>query len=275
MSKTVKTIIIIVCCVALVGGVFGILAGVSNGKFDSKKISGLAFSVGGLDSTGSYESTDASIYTKDAFECQGLTCTLDFDSVISYQVYFYDQNNDFVHTTGKLTGAFVSDSVPFFAKYARIVVTPNDDAKVSKLELLKYAEQITVKVYREQGFKNYTDNLIEKDIEHAQLKSTDGTVDTSDSTISVWVSKYINVSNYDECLMIRANTTMANCTIFLYDNTHTFVNKYTVTDVADVVFVTSEGETYYRINLSSLTDSDYTFIRTNSTDANPISVFCR
>ena len=120
MVKGLKIALIVVLILAAVGGgTAGIISLVDSDKFDTKNISDLSFGVGGLDSTGKYMSTDKSIYTKDAFECQGLSVSLEFDSEISYQIYFYDQNNDFVHTTGKLESAFVSDSIPFFAKYAR------------------------------------------------------------------------------------------------------------------------------------------------------------
>ena len=117
MVKGLKIALIVVLILAAVGGgTAGIISLVDSDKFDTKNISDLSFGVGGLDSTGKYMSTDKSIYTKDAFECQGLSVSLEFDSEISYQIYFYDQNNDFVHTTGKLEGAFVSDSIPSKAR---------------------------------------------------------------------------------------------------------------------------------------------------------------
>ena len=79
------------------GGIVGILKLTDTGKLDTKTISSTKFSVGGLDSNGKYMNTNTSIYTKEAFECQGLEVSLDFDNEIEYQIYFYDQNNDFVH----------------------------------------------------------------------------------------------------------------------------------------------------------------------------------
>ena len=159
-----KTLIAVILCLGvLVGAGFGIASIFKPDDVDSfldnKTLSSTIYRVGGLDSNGNYMNTDKSIYTKDAFECQGLNCTLNFDNEVTYQIYFYDQNNEFIHTTGKLTGAFLQENVPLFAKYARIVITPNNDNKVSVFEVSKYAKQLKATVYREQGFKNYSDNF--------------------------------------------------------------------------------------------------------------------
>ena len=159
-----KTLIAVILCLGvLVGAGFGIASVFKPDQLDSlldnKTLSPTIYRVGGLDSNGNYMNTDKSIYTKDAFECQGLNCTLNFDNEVTYQIYFYDQNNEFVHTTGKLTGSYNSSDILVYAKYARIVITPKDDNKVSYLEVIKYAKQLKTTVYREQGFKNYTDNL--------------------------------------------------------------------------------------------------------------------
>ena len=56
-------------------------------------MSSTKFSIGGLDVNGEYIDTESSIFTEDIFECDGLECTLDFDSAISYQIYFYNMVN--------------------------------------------------------------------------------------------------------------------------------------------------------------------------------------
>ena len=275
MVKGLKIALIVVLILAAVGGgTAGIISLVDSDKFDVKNISDLSFGVGGLDSAGKYMSTDKSIYTKDAFECQGLSVSLEFDSEISYQIYFYDQNNDFVHTTGKLEGAFVSDSVPFFAKYARIVITPDDDEKVTTLEVLKYAKQLNAKVNREQGFKNYTENLMEVDIEGSLLQG-DNEVVPSDID-GAFISKYVNISSYDEGLMFRIYTTdISGSAIFLYDFSKNYLGKVVVKDVSVSVFTSSEGINYYEVSLEKLREKyeDIVFVRFSMSV--PFEFYCR
>lgn len=284
MKLWLKIIIIIAVLSLVGGGIFGIVKLVDDGKFDSKKISPLSFSVGGLDGNGNYMNTDQSIYTKDAFECQGLNCTLDFDNEISYQVYFYDQNNEFVHTTGRLTGAFVQDSIPFFAKYARIVITPNDDNKVSKLEVMKYAKQLKTTVYREQGFRNYTENLFEVAETGKVISGVDGQpVETPDDPTNV-VSTYINISMYKEALVFRTiYTDISNSTLYVYNSQKQYVGHIFIGESANLIFESSEGVKYFSLNWKNLSvhthdssvDGEVYFIRLSCHDVAKIGVYCR
>lgn len=130
------------------GSVIGISSLVKKANEDTKTIS-LTYSVGGLDANGKYEETEDSIYTKDAFECQGLKITPDFDSQVSYEVFFYDLNGQFLESSGVLTDFY--DKTPFVAKYARIELLPEADNKVSWYEVSKYANDIKVEVSKNQN----------------------------------------------------------------------------------------------------------------------------
>ncbi len=279
MKKIILIILAVVLCAGVVGGsIVGIIKLTDSTKFDTKEISKFSYSVGGLDGSGKYMSTNASIYTKDAFECQGLECALDFDNSVSYQIYFYDQNNDFVHTTGKLTGAFVKDSVPFFAKYARIVITPNDDDVVSKLEVVKYAKQLTVKVNREQGYKNYTENLfvVEKSGKYSIAQSTGELVEESAADApDMNVSTFINVSNYKNVLVFRLDSigTADNLTLFLYDENKNFIEGLRVGTYASS-FVSSENICYYTIDFNKL-NKEFTYMRTFASVKYDVQILCR
>ena len=217
--------------------------------------------------------TDQSIYTKNAFECQGLECSLVFDNNISYQIYFYDQNNDFVHTTGKLTGAFVKDSVPFFAKYARIVITPDDDDKVGKLEVLKYARQLNITVYREQGFKNYTEDLFTVRATGAVLDNSGAVSEQSD--VRNVVSDFINIKAYNEVLFFRTSgeDLSSGFKFHLYDSAKTHLGSVCV-DNCETIFVSSNGDHYYKIALASLNASTV-FISYSTFATNPVHFYCR
>lgn len=272
MKKILLIILLVVVCVGIIGGgTVGILRLTDSSKLDQKTISSTKFSVGGLDSNGKYMNTNTSIYTKEAFECQGLNVSLDFDNEIEYQIYFYDQNNDFVHTTGKLSGAFVKDSVPFFAKYARIVVTPKNDDVVSKIEVLSYAKQLTIKVNREQGFKNYTENLFEVEFEDKGLDGLTGDLVFAEG---VCVTKYIDVSSYDEAMYVRFivnNPLTADKFIALYDSNHGFIKSVLMSDMTS--FISSKGYTYYTLNLKGIENVHY--IRGTCGVDVPFDIYCR
>ena len=118
------------------------------------------YSVGGISSTtGKGDSSiKSSVYTKDAFECQGLKITPNFDSNVSYEVFFYNSYEQFLYSSGSKTDFYESDNK--LAKYARIVVTPNNDDKVSWFETAKYGAQLKVEVNKEQNVDilNHIDN---------------------------------------------------------------------------------------------------------------------
>ena len=261
MSKVLKTVLIALLVLGVLGGTVGLISWTTSNDFDKKDISSLAFSVGGLDGTGAYMDTNTSIYTKDAFECQGLNITLDFDNMIEYKIYFYDQNNDFVHTTGTRTNAFVDTEVPFFAKYARIVVTPTEDDVVSTLEVNKYAKQINVSVNREQGFKNYTENLFKVFQTRCSIDDSTGDILTGEGYELLCVSEFINISDYDEALCISfKNANLENSHLYLYDAQKKFVSSRALNLILTDSYKTSEGYTYCNVDLSKITQ-EFAYIR--------------
>ena len=82
--------------VLLVGAVAG-LGSVFNK--DTKTISSTAFAVGGINEKGNYVESKTSIYTKDMFECQGLSIEPDFEAtgttgVIIIRAYFANAKID-------------------------------------------------------------------------------------------------------------------------------------------------------------------------------------
>lgn len=279
LRNIIVGILIIVTIGAAVGGIVALSR--NTDKIDEaltyKSIGWTSYKIGGLaPSNGEYMSTDASVFTKKAFECQGLNVTPVFDNDVSYEIYFYNQNNEFVHRTGRLTGAFVQDSVPFFAKYARIVVTPNEDNKVTIFELAKYAKQIEVKVYREQGFKNYTENLFKVLAEHAKWESHQIVTDNSYTSV---VGDFIDITPYTETMIFKENgENLDELHLYLCTADKTNVGNVNLGDVAVEFFVTSLGVTYYSVPTSALTtlhNGTIKFISMHTSATNLLEVYCR
>ena len=155
--KTKKILSIIMVCVITLGAICGISA-ISNKLNEDTKIITPTFEVGGLDNvTGKYVETDGSIYTKESFECQGLTIKLDFDSQVKYQVFYYDELDEYI---GECTPEYDESMqlvVPEGAKLARVKVTPvwgadvkADDRVVEWYEVLKYSTQLEISVFKDQ-----------------------------------------------------------------------------------------------------------------------------
>jgi len=148
-KRTWKVILSWVLTFAVViGAICGVIAVVKSIDSDSRTVYA-AWARGSLDENGNYVEGKTSIYTKKAFECAGLDITLDFDSGVTYKVYFYTDDGDLLDEGGvtqALSGHFEADSVPANATYARVVVTPNDDANITWTEIVKYSNQVHITV---------------------------------------------------------------------------------------------------------------------------------
>ena len=160
-GKTVfVTVVIVLLALAALVGLNNVLAA------DTKTINP-AFTNGSINEIGDYVKSDSSIYTKGFIECKGLETELDFDSNVTYQVFFYDEDKKFVSATEEL-GVQDRYDIPETAEYARIVITPDWELINADLELdedeepenvinwydvTKYSSQLKITVARETDKK--------------------------------------------------------------------------------------------------------------------------
>lgn len=150
-----KIISILLVCLVGFGAVMGVSA-LSKKLNEESHVIHPSFEVGGLNANGLYKDTDASIYTKESFECLGLEIKLDFDSNVQYQVYFYDELDKFV-SYSSIYDESMKLTVPANAKLARLVVTPiwaddvdKEDRVCHWYNVFKYANQLEISVLKEQ-----------------------------------------------------------------------------------------------------------------------------
>lgn len=110
-------------------------------------IGGESYSIGTLDETGEPTETNTSIYMRKAVTTDGLKCELDADAKIKYELFFYDKDGEFVSSTGDLTVDWAGE-IPVGAESVKVMITPtaDEDGKVSIVEVLGYADQLTVTV---------------------------------------------------------------------------------------------------------------------------------
>ena len=143
-KKTKSLIIILFVAIAIIA--IGLIAGLSRleSTIDTKQVSWTNYSIGGLDDSGDVKDTTASIYTRSFHNADGLEIKVDEDASITYVVYFYDENDEYLNKSDVLNSDY--DTAPEGAETFRIVITPTDDAEVSITEIYKYAKQLTVTV---------------------------------------------------------------------------------------------------------------------------------
>ena len=159
-KKTFKQVLsILLCGLVIVGAVFGVSALTSKLKEDTKVIHP-TFSVGGIDTNGVGNSkSTASIYTKEAFEGQGLSIKLDFDSHVRYQAFFYDELDNYI-SSSDIYSVSSDVTLPADVTYVRLVVYPIWDGNVDKedrvchwYDVYKYSKQLEIRVLKEQNDK--------------------------------------------------------------------------------------------------------------------------
>ena len=117
---------------------------------DTKTISSTEFSRGGLDESGEYVKTDKTLYTKEMFECKGLKITQDFESNLSYRVYFYGYDEKFLTFSDRFHKENKEFDVPSYAKYARVVLIPDGDEDISFFDVYGIANDVEITVSKEQ-----------------------------------------------------------------------------------------------------------------------------
>ena len=143
----------------LVGGA-NLIKNVAEDKDSTTEKINLTYEVGGLNDLGKYVEDDGTLYTKNAFECKGLTIDIDFDSNVQYQVFFYTEDDVFVESTEVLTDDYKIDVEDESITHARIEITPNwdmlevkkdDDQVIKWYETYKYSKQLKVSVDKDQS----------------------------------------------------------------------------------------------------------------------------
>ena len=154
-KRIIKAVALALAGVAAITAVaFGVKAIVDYTKNDLKEINP-SFEVGSLGSDGKYVADEGSLYTKEAFACDGLQIELDFDSQIDYQIFYYDDLDNFIESTSVLSDSYSGGN---HDTYARMVITPrnDEDEKISWTEKFSYPKQMEIKVSKNQSSEYLT-----------------------------------------------------------------------------------------------------------------------
>lgn len=150
-KRIIKAIALALAGVAAITAIaFGVKAIVNYTKSDLKEINP-SFEVGSLGADGKYVADEGSLYTKEAFGCYGLQVKPDFDSTVNYQLFYYDILDNYISSSEVLSAGYSAEA-PLNGAYARMVITPRDDedGTIGFTERIKYSNQLTVKVKKDQ-----------------------------------------------------------------------------------------------------------------------------
>lgn len=275
ISKIVSVALVIATVVGI-----GALVGhfVSNkADEDGRVVINPSYEIGGLTAYGKYEETKESIYTKEAFKCDGLNIEPQFDSTITYQVFFYDNLGNFVSSTSSMEG-YYTDEIPTGSSYARIVITPkwdkdtkDDDKKINIFQVSKYAKQLTVKINAEQRdeSKKFQDTLeeyteVELSVLGRGIYDQSNQLFTASTTSNWYFYDVIDVSSTDSILvkvpteLLTAKVAFGSSSVMdalvyydLTNNTTLFAEKLVASTIYSVEY-TDSTFTFFKLNVSNV-----------------------
>lgn len=148
-ADLIKWIVIFVVVLGLIGAVIGLAIKLDR-QTTIETLGGEAYSIGLIDEDGVNKDGNTAIYTRKGVMVNGLRCSLAEEAKIKYQIFFYDKDGKFISASEELTADYDGKDIPALAKTARIMITPtaDEDGKVSLVEVLGYANQLTVTVER-------------------------------------------------------------------------------------------------------------------------------
>lgn len=143
-KNTIKRVILIVFILAMIATIIGLAVTVS--RSTAQKLGGEAYEIGLLNAEGKEEKGETAIRTRKGVTVDGLKCELEKDAKIKYQLFFYDKDGKFLSSSGALTADYDGKSIPEGAETVKIMITPtaDEDGKVSLIEVLGYANLLTV-----------------------------------------------------------------------------------------------------------------------------------
>ena len=148
-ADTVKWIVIFLLVIGLAGAVVTLFIMLDR-QTTVTEIGAEAYVIGTLDDEGVKADGDTSIVTRNAVTTDGLKVEIADDAEVTYTIYFYGSEDEFISKTDALTADFDGSAIPENAESAKIVITPtgDEDGKVDLTEVLGYAGQVTVTVNR-------------------------------------------------------------------------------------------------------------------------------
>ena len=201
LKSILKVVAFAALAILLIGGISSCFSD------DTDTVSIFKFERGELDSNGAHVESKRAIYTKNAFECQGLEIVPDFDAHASYDVYYYDADDNFLDSVTGLTKKYTYDHS--FATHARVVIYPDvpedeseENYEIPFYEVYTIANKLNITVSEKQNYKKSLSFTIiegEKLVSGGSMNSDTEYVYSSNSNYKVIEGiEFLNEYNYYE-----------------------------------------------------------------------------
>ena len=149
-KSDVKKILVAVLGFGLIVGVIGLIANAI--KSDDFTEVMTTYQVGGIGDDGKFVETKESIYSKkiNLDNVDEIKIELDFNNDITYQLFFYDENDELLESTSASSNGFYEEVDTLGAVSMRVLITPKwergDDKELNSISLLKYSKQLSILV---------------------------------------------------------------------------------------------------------------------------------
>ena len=153
-KKTWKTICAIALATVVVVGATAGIANLANTNEDGYEKVAVKYEIGGLTSNGKYEESEKTLYTKAGFNVEDKTVfvDIDFDATVQYQLFYYNENDEFLSATEVMTVDYTAEA-PEGAVTCRVEITPvwsedteKDNQKVTWLNKGGFTDQLKLNV---------------------------------------------------------------------------------------------------------------------------------
>ena len=143
-ADAVKWVVVFLLVIGLIGAVITLFVMLDR-QTTVTEIGAEAYTIATLDENGEQAEGDTAIVTRDTFTTDGLKVELADEASVTYQLFFYDGEGNFISATGDLSADF-DGAIPENAANAKCEITPtaDEDGKVDLIEVLGYAGQVTI-----------------------------------------------------------------------------------------------------------------------------------
>lgn len=147
--KTWLMIGAIALCVIMLIGVFVKLGNMET----TRKLNTSNYAVGTISATdGKINESRQNIYTKDLLNAEDIEITLNEDATITYKVFCYDEDKEFISATNSLSADFDAQDLAQGTAYVRVVITPaqvdGENVNINAFNMAKYTSQINIVVQK-------------------------------------------------------------------------------------------------------------------------------
>lgn len=140
-SKTIGIVATVLSVLALAG--VAASAVVLNKQVKTVELNGWDYKVATLDEEGNVDESKANVVTKKFITVDGLDIQIADEAEITYQVFFYDNDQAFISNTEAMSSDF-DGTAPEGAEYAKILITHEEDDEITFFEKFDYVKQIEV-----------------------------------------------------------------------------------------------------------------------------------